>query len=412
MFVGHHTSDDNRQSNGNNTMKKLFVFLLFFGFLSLFIGSKDYRFRGEEPTRLVMAYEMSYQGSFFQPTYLGEEYYRKPPLINWLILASSKIWGWNNFTGRFVSIIASLLTTFLIYLFGKFYVFKKDLPSVLAGVIFLSFVDVVFWYGFLIEIDMTLTLIVISLIFCTILAFEKRSYLLFSVSGFSTGFAFLLKGFPSFVFLVATYTALLIYHFFTENLSKRQIFGFIFAVVFSVTPVLIWLFNLDHPKEYISVLWGESFGRVNQSKDLLKFLSHLIYYPILNVKQTLLVSIVFIAFIITKKFKLEFKQNSTIIILLIVFFMNYIPYWISAGARGRYILPLLPIVAILLSYFFYYMGKERILKILAGVVAFTFFVRVVVGLFYFPYETSKKDYYSKLSLHVNRSDDYNREEEP
>ncbi len=400
MFGGHHTSDGDRQSNEDDKMKKLFIFIFFLGIFSLFVGSKEYRFRGEEPTRLVMAYEMSYKSSFYQPTYLGEEYYRKPPLINWLIIASSKIWNWNKFTGRFISIVASILTALLIYLFGKIYIFKEDLPSILSAVIFLSFIDVTFWYGFLIEIDMTLTFIAISLIFCMIVAFEKRSYLFFSGSGILTGFAFLLKGFPAFVFLGATYTALLIYHIFIKNFSAKLIYGFFLSVISSFIPITFWILNLSHPVEYISVLWSESFGRVNQSKDLLKFFYHLFYYPLLNIKQTLLVSAVFIIFAVFKKFRFEFKQNSMIFALIVIFLLNYIPYWISAGARGRYILPMLPIVAILLANFFYYSGKDRIIKILSGVIAFTFFVRVIAGLFYFPYETSKKDYYSKVSRKI------------
>ncbi len=400
MFDGNHPPNGDRQNDGDNKIKSLLIFLIFLGIFSLFVGSKDYRFRGEEPTRLVMAYEMSYKGSFFQPTYLGEEYYRKPPLINWLIIASSNVWDWNKFTGRFISILASLLTALVIYLFGKMYIFKEDLPSILSSVIFLSFIDVVFWYGFLIEIDMTLTLIAISLIFCMIVAFEKKSYLLFLVSGILTGFAFLLKGFPAFVFLGATYVALMIYHIFVKNFCIRFLSGFLLSILFSIVPIVLWVLNLDHPKEYISVLWGESFGRVNQSKDFSKFISHLVFYPLLNVKQTLLVSIVFIIFAVIKKWKLEIKNNRMMLIILIVFLINYIPYWISAGARGRYILPLLPMVALMFAYFFYHLGRDRIIKILAGVIAFTFMVRIIVGFFYFPYETSKKDHYSKISKQI------------
>ena len=410
MSYGCNSSDGNGQNTSFHKIRNILLILFGIGIFSLFIGTSEYRFRGEEPTRLVMAYEMEYQGNYFQPTYLGEEYYKKPPLINWLILGSSKLLGWDKFTGRIISILATFITALVIFFFSKKYIFYETTIALLSSIIFLSFIDVAFWYGFLIEIDMTLTLIVISLIFSLVIAFENKSLFFFGLSGFLTGLAFLLKGFPAFVFWGATYFVLMVFYVFKKQFSSKLLIGSIFSVVVGIVPIGLWVINLPHPVQYLSVLWEESFGRVQQSKNLVKFFSHLVFYPVLNIKQTLLISLVFLGVLLTniKTIKSKLKPNETIVILILIFFINYLPYWISAGARGRYILPLMPIVAIFFSYLFVSLGKDKIFKILIGVITFTFVVRILVGFLYFPYETQKKGYYTNISKKMIRLIDKSR----
>ncbi|WP_456382737.1 ArnT family glycosyltransferase [Persephonella sp.] len=381
-------------------MKKALLVALLLGIIGLIAGSYSYRFRGEEPTRVVMAFEMEYFGSYAQPTYLGENYYRKPPLFNWLAIFSSKLWGWNQFTGRFVSIVSTVLVLILIYLFSYRFVFKgEQLPSLMSAAAFLGFIDVVFWYGFLSEIDMTLTFFVFGTIFSLFIAFETASIIYFAIAGLLTGFSFLLKGFPAPVFFAVTYTVLAgVYFFKSRQHFFRYIVGLIAAILSGFIPVAVWVYSLPDPEKYISVLWRESFGRVKASTDITKFFYHLVYYPVLNIKQTLLVSAVLLVFAVFNfRSVIRGLVDRGILPVVLVFVVNYIPYWISAGARGRYILPILPLFAVIGIYFIWNYGGKKLKNVLLGVLIFTFVVRIGVGLFYFPYETEKKGLYLKIS---------------
>ncbi len=382
-------------------MKKILLFLYILAVISLFSGSLDYRFRGEEPTRMVMAYEMSYISNFSQPTYLGEEYYRKPPLFNWLIIGYSKLFGWEAYTGRLVSITFTVFVSLLIVWFSNIFVFKSWEYSVLSGLIFLSFIDVLFWYGFLAEIDMTLTFFVFSMIISLILALKRKSYVLFVFSGILTGFSFLLKGFPAFVFLLLTLFILTLYGFYKKYSLLWMVGGVFLSMLFSVVPVVLWILSLKNPETYIATLWSESFGRVEQSKDIFIFLKHIIMYPLLNIKQTLLISafVLFIVFIKRSQLK-SVSVPENVFILIFLFIINYLPYLISAGARGRYVLPLFPIVAILFSFLIHRIHTQKIFKIITGILLFSFIVRILVGLLYFPYETEKKGLYRKIAQHI------------
>ncbi len=382
-------------------MRKFLIFLYTLAIISLFSGSLDYRFRGEEPTRAVMAYEMSYLNNFSQPTYLGEEYYRKPPLFNWLIIGFSELFGWGTHTGRLVSITFTVLVSFLIVWFSNVFLFRDWKYSILSGLIFLSFIDVLFWYGFLAEIDMTLTFFVFCMIISLLYAFKKKSYILFVFSGILTGFSFLLKGFPAFAFLFLTLFILLVYGFYKKYSLLWIIGSSLISVFFSIVPVILWILFLKNPDVYLLTLWNESFGRVKQSEDIFRFFKHIMMYPLLNIKQTLLVSIVILLAVLFR-----WKQLKSIAIAENVYLLgsliliNYLPYLVSAGARGRYILPLFPIVAMLFSFLISRIGTEKLFKVLTGILLFSFVIRTTVGLVYFPYETEKKGLYRQIAQHI------------
>ncbi|WP_457641983.1 ArnT family glycosyltransferase [Persephonella sp.] len=385
-------------------MKKEYflIALVLFGFLAILSGSFDYRFRGEEPTRIVMAYEMEYLKNFFQPTYLGEQYFRKPPLFNWFVIISSKIWGWSEFTGRFVSLLFTVLTTGLVYIFSYKYVFKNIRYALFSALVFLSFIDVLFWYGFLAEIDITLTFFVFVMIISLIYGFEKNSFLLLSLASLFTGLAFLLKGFPAFVFYGATIFSIFVFRFLKkDDINLSLVLKLIFSVPIMFIPIVLWLINLLEPETYLKVLWSESFGRVKKSTEISEFLWHLIFYPVLNLKQTLLISVFFISVLVFNLRKIKnISFSSPIVLIITVFLINYLPYYISAGARGRYILPLIPLLAIFIVYVFKEINSKKVFRILTGIIIFSFTARLLIGLFYFPYETEKKGLYKKIAVDI------------
>src|SRR6266403_3744780 len=66
--------------------------------------------KGEEGRRILPAISMLESGNYLVPQVGGEAYFRKPPLINWLVAASFKIFGQQNeWTARMPSLIAVLL---------------------------------------------------------------------------------------------------------------------------------------------------------------------------------------------------------------------------------------------------------------------------------------------------------------
>src|SRR5438067_12484397 len=66
--------------------------------------------KGEEGRRILPGITMLQTGNYIVPQVGGEAYFRKPPLINWLVAASFKIFGQQNeWTARMPSVISVLL---------------------------------------------------------------------------------------------------------------------------------------------------------------------------------------------------------------------------------------------------------------------------------------------------------------
>ncbi len=69
-----------------------------------------FEIRGEEGRRILPAMAMLESGNFLVPQVGGEDYFRKPPLINWAVAASLKIFGARNeWTVRLPSVVSLLI---------------------------------------------------------------------------------------------------------------------------------------------------------------------------------------------------------------------------------------------------------------------------------------------------------------
>jgi len=217
--------------------------------------------------------------------------------------------------------------------------------TLLSALIFITFGNVLFFYGYLAEIDMTFTFFVFSLIVCAYMWAEKGSIFWVLATGFLTGLGALTKGLPSYAFYGFTLLALGLY---------KKDFGMIFskkAVLSHLVSLLLptfWILNTPDPALYLKTLFYESFSRVadgNFSRWL-----HMITFPLLTFKDTLPNSLFFLVaiYFLLKHNKLEFSHPLRK--LFLIFFVNYLPYLISNSA-GRYILPLYPLLAIMFSYY-------------------------------------------------------------
>ncbi len=76
-----------------------------------------FEFRGEEPRRVLPALEMLDRGEYLIPRIGGQPYFQKPPLINWLVAGSFKLFGTRSeWTARlpsalFILLVAVVLVT-------------------------------------------------------------------------------------------------------------------------------------------------------------------------------------------------------------------------------------------------------------------------------------------------------------
>jgi 4-amino-4-deoxy-L-arabinose transferase-like glycosyltransferase len=373
---------------------RLIIFLVLGAFLSFLPNLDTYQFRNEESLRTTIAYEMFKSSNYAQPYLLGEPYYNKPPLFNWLIVLYSQFLGWSEITGRAVSLTFLVLCSLLLVIFTQ-YLFRNLKLSLLSALIFITFGNVLFFYGYLAEIDMTFTFFVFSLMVCAYMWSEKDSIFWVLATGFLTGIGALTKGLPSYAFYGSTLLALGLY---------KKDFGMIFskkAMLSHLVSLLLptfWILNTHDPTLYLKTLFYESFSRVVDGN--FSRWRHMITFPLLTFKDTLPNSLLFFIaiYFLLKHSKLEFPH--TLKKLFLIFFVNYLPYLISNSA-GRYILPLYPLLAIMFSYYISRaLENANYKKIFYTTIGLALIFRVLYGFLFFPYynerESSRKVIATKI----------------
>lgn len=355
--------------------------LIALAFLSMLPNIRFFELTLEEPRRALVAYEMWFSGNALQPTLLGEPYFNKPPLFNWLVILSSALFGWGGFAVRAVSITFTALTALVVYLTAKRIVGGRE-TGLLAALIYVTFADTLYHYGWIGEIDAALTFFVLGTILCLWSAFEtgKNRYLL--LAGLNTGLTFLLKGFPAYAFFVLTLATLAV-HYRRYRLPFTAASFVAYAA--SIAAPAAWILLTAAPSEYLHRLFFESLSRTAPSRGMGEVVLHLASYPLLTIKQLLPLSVV-IPFLLWRE-KPALSEN--VKRLLLIAGVNYVPYWLSVGSRGRYILPLFPLVALAFAYLFH-AARERWKRVALILIAAVVVGRFGYGLVGFPWMMEKR----------------------
>ncbi len=383
-------------------LKRLLLLMIALSFISMLPNITTYEFRAEEARRFLVAFEMSKTGDYLLPTLHGETYFNKPPLFNWLVAAFAGIVGWKELTVRLPSLLSALATTLLIC-YVSYCLYRDRVHSLLSGLIFVTSLDILYWYGWLGEIDTTLTLFVSLMIFSQLWYFrtEKRPYLM--AAGVLAGTGFLLKGVPAYVFFgISLLTIALSEHKFARLFS----FPAFLCYLVSIFIPLLWLFRLPQPLEHVKVLFSESASRVETSRDVWRFLTHLVEYPLLTLKQTLPASLFVIFAIALGRVRLDGASKTLALLCL----FNYLPYLFAAGSRGRYILPLFPLAAIVAARLI--LGnsfqKERFIKVFLIVTALSILGRFAFGIFWLPYDQERRGSSLRVAREITQAIDISK----
>jgi 4-amino-4-deoxy-L-arabinose transferase-like glycosyltransferase len=183
-------------------------------------GLGSLEIKGEEGRRILPAVTMIETGNYLVPQVGGEPYFRKPPLVNWLVAASFKLTGIRNeWTARLPSVLC-VLAVALAFLS----VARRTLGpngSLIAALIWLTNFGLI-EKGRLIEIEaLYVSLFALALIFWLSWWRERRSaWLIWTVPWIFLGLGILAKGPLHLLFFYSVALAVL----YSEK-QLRQLFG-------------------------------------------------------------------------------------------------------------------------------------------------------------------------------------------
>ncbi len=337
--------------------------ILILSFILLFTNLFSPELKGEEPLRLLVSFEMLKEHNFFIPTLFGEPYFHKPPLYNWTIIFSSFFVGWSEATSRIISILFTGFTGLLIYYFSL-RIFNEKFIAILSSVVYVTFLDVLFYYGWIGEMDSAFTFFVFLMMFFQYIGFKENRSFFIVLSGFLAGLIFLFKGFNAYAFFGLTFLVLATYSRSIFSLIKPS---FLLSYFLAILIPFLWLISIPDHNDFIETLFGEVSNRTTNNFNFSLFFNHIVQYPLLNIKQTLIASLFVLALLIFKRNKIGL--NGEIKLLLLIIALNYVPYIIMAGGNGmytihgRHIMPLFPFLAVVLGFILYKYSSKKVLNL-------------------------------------------------
>lgn len=333
---------------------------------------------GEEAVYTLGAMEMLHYQQYITHTLLSQPYNR-PPLLIWLIAGFTKLLGWNNvlIASRLVTVLATMLTGFILYLFTQ-RVFKNKHLSLMTLAIFFSG-DLLFNRGWLAYADSCFALFVFSSICLLWLAVDEKRYRFLIYAVIAASGAFLTKALTVYVFYAVTALVLFWRH------PNRK---------FLITPscLLLHLLGLCLPVAWFIYINPPDKGMLSDilltagtPASMAQHIAHIALQPLRLLSLFVPASLVVIYLAIRKRIDYSSLPKQTFILLCCIVFINYLPYWIAIkGKDPRYILPLYPLISLLLAWLIL-ASKTQGAKLVCYWLLITLLLKLVAGFWGFYY---------------------------
>lgn len=200
------------------------------------IGSRDL-WNPDEPRYAEVAREMLESGQWFVPHLNGEIYSHKPPLLMWLMAASSFVTGgMNEVAARLPSALALVAATLATYLLGLSLLGSRRGALLAAAILATS--GRLLWQARVGQIDMLLLALVAFAVWFWVRGFQEGRPGFYRLFFLFAGFATLAKG-P--VGLLPPLFSILVFLWLTGRKSEIRAMRIPTGLLVWALPVLLWL---------------------------------------------------------------------------------------------------------------------------------------------------------------------------
>ncbi len=305
----------------------------------------------DEAIRATVALEMQYSGNYITPTINGEYYYSKPPLYNWiLILFSTVMGGLSEWATRIPTVFFLAIFCYIIFgthIKGGFN--KRD--AVLVSLFYLTCGRIIFWDSFLGLIDISFSMVMYAMMTSMYFHVRKKklqSFYLFSY--FLASIGFLLKGYPSLVFLAVTTVLCIWLYGKWKDLFRLSHLGGLLIMIMIIGGYYLIYGQYHEIESTVSPLLDQATRRTFVRYSWWPVLLHIFTYPFENIYHFLPWTVL-VLLLLKKNFLSLLKENAFVYFSALCFVANIVVYWISPEVYPRYILMLVPMAFTVFIYF-------------------------------------------------------------
>lgn len=312
------------------------------------LGTRE--LKGEEGRRILPAVAMLETGNWIVPSIGGEDYYNKPPFINWLVALSFMITGdHSEWSARLPSVVCILACVSLLIWMPSSSCF--NLPArLMTAIVFLTNVGLI-EFGRMIEIEAVYVSLTGIAIFWWLHTWSQSGskWLVWIVPSIVLGFGMLTKGPIITAFFYCTVILVLWYARRIKDLfTVEHVVGFLIMFVMSVGWAYLayqqtsgtamtnrwiteWVIRFAPGNPVTFPEWAEQVG-----KELFSFLPWLLFLPLLW----------------RKKYISQIKPEHVPVfkgcrLSLVIGFVLINTMW---AVRARYVYPLFPVASILVGW--------------------------------------------------------------
>jgi 4-amino-4-deoxy-L-arabinose transferase-like glycosyltransferase len=313
-----------------------------------FVRLGDLTLRGEEMRRALIGYEMMETGDWIVPRVQGDPLLSRPPLQNWVIAASTAIFGSQEaWVLRLHSAIAMLVTTLLIYGYAR--TCLSRLGALTAAAAFATLGEM-FENGNKAETEM----LFITLVSASLLLWHwglvrgwpaMRTWI---VSYVLVGLAILCKGPQAPVYF---FSSVCVYLLVTGQLRKLFTPAHLVGVLACAAIVLAWAIPCT-----LMTSWSVMKGIVlNDSTsrfmdwNVLQVLSHLVTFPLEVLGCTMPWSLLLLTFALRDCRRMLGSARPQALFMTLCLALAFPTCWIPPGGQTRYFTPLYPCLAVLVG---------------------------------------------------------------
>jgi 4-amino-4-deoxy-L-arabinose transferase-like glycosyltransferase len=325
----------------------LFLILVVIGLL-LNLGVRPLAF--EEPRRALVALEMELGDQWIVPTTNGAPYLNKPPAFNWVLLVFMRLFGsTEEWVVRLPTVVSFLLSAWLVYRIARSYVRRQT--AFRAAALFLTFSHLLFKATLAAEIDVFYSLLV-TVQAAAIYSFERRERLLplYVISYLVAALGVLTKGVPSVAFQGVTLMVWLAHTKKLRTLVSWQHVAGLCAFALCAGGYFALYAQRADPVPFLARMFLESSDRTlaGEKHGWGALFVHAATFPL----QLLWLFVPWSAFaplLLSKDFRSIVRENPLLRFCVLFIAANVVPYWLSPGARDRYMYMFLPFGAILVA---------------------------------------------------------------
>jgi 4-amino-4-deoxy-L-arabinose transferase-like glycosyltransferase len=339
-------------------MKNYYLLAIVFILTALFLNIGVQPLFLEEPRRAIVAMEMLEAGNLWVPLQLGEYYYFKPPIYNWLIILSVTLFQtWEEWAIRIPSVLSFISLGVLVYLVGKRHHSRE--MGLTAALFFMISIDILFYFSLLAEIDLFYSLITFGVLSALLHFSNTQQYHWMYLSAYLlSAVGFLTKGMPSIVFLGLGILFTCYHHRIWKKFFHPMHFisGFLFLGI--VGGYFLYYSQFNDPLAFLEGIWTQSSQRTAIEHPGSRFLSHILIFPVDLFKNTLPVSLLLLFYFKKTNWSI-IKGHPFLQFSLGMLALQLLLYWMSPGAKQRYIYMLYPFLIYLAVGVYIHLQKSH-----------------------------------------------------